>query len=424
MLECCKIGTNTSITNLTLANMYMHVKNYKKAKEHIEEHKTAKNITTKLTGKTAKVKYFCNIENDFLALEVADTNTNKELLETDKLKYIDFYASPLSLDAQEILLTELEYIQNTENDEEYKKEKITAYIDRLKYAKNTKHPLFSRLVYYYNTYIDTKEYYYIEQDLQCKNACDFTRQYNLPVKYAYEMQERLAHVFCRQFRYENALQLYKALGDVENMIRCYVGLNRESEAIAEAKNTIQTYKEQIRNRTSNMQAYCMRHNVDKQSVFYIQYKIYESYLLLATLENKSEYFDLAYDTIQHSEPQRLKGLYYFASKDYKMAAECFCKALEINRTEKILFSYGCTLIEMKEYKKAIQVYQEFLLFDDKNTKALLNLTNCYFAIQRYEEGLAKLQTVIKYTQRKELIDLYKAMCIKHNIEMTGVCSKV
>ncbi|KAM0676658.1 hypothetical protein BDAP_002771 [Binucleata daphniae] len=448
MLKKYEVNDDGNITDLTLANIYIFVKEYKMAKKHIELYKQKKCVTIKLTGKTARAKYFNCIEKDFLALEIDNEDTkknDKELFETDKLCYTDYYVTSLSLNLQEILLTELECILHTEINEEYRKEKIGTYIDLLKYKKNEKHPLFTRLINYYNTYIDTKEYYHLEQDLHVKNDIDFTHQYNLPVKYIFEIKERLAHVFSKQFRYESAFCIYRELGDIENIIRCYVGLNKEDEAIVETKNRIHestkrlesiqntqknkadksSNKEQKEDENSKQNNNASKNeyelyyiNIEKEnnnviSVFDTKYKTYESYLLLASLENKPEYYDMAFSVIQHFEPFRLKGLYYFAKRSFAASAECFYKALEINRTENILFSYGCALIEQKNYELAVASFLELLFFDSKNTKALLNLTNCYFQLKQYENGLDTLLTAIKYTQRKDLVDLYIAMCNKH-----------
>ncbi|KAM0675128.1 hypothetical protein GVAV_001471 [Gurleya vavrai] len=387
--------------NLLIANIANYLKEYEIANFHINQYKKENKIETNLTGKKANLKYFKNIENCFLALEIFFEHENdifKENFETDKLRFQDFKIEALPIKIQALLLTELELIINTEKDEKYLHEKIEAYLDRLNYKNNEKHYLIERLIQYYMSFLKQEEYFYLEKVITEKKEIDFDFYLLLPIKFNFEMKERLAFVFYKTFRYESALKIYLELNYTEEIIKCYVGMNKEKEAIENIKENIKLYEK--------------KDNLDTQNKF----ELFSYYLLLGGLTKNLNYYDKAYEIVPYSEPLRLKGLASFDQKNYQEAALTFEKALDINFNEKILFSYGCSLMKIKNYEKAIVIFQNYLVFDIRSEKAHKNIVACYLEINEIEKALDQLLVAIKYSFNKSLEDFYVALCIKHNFE--------
>lgn len=393
---------------LTLSNICMAVKDYKRALEFLEKYKEESKIKTKLSGRTAKLKFFNYIENDFLVIEVDEENSvPKESFETVKLSFIDYKVHSLSIEAQFVLISELNYLIHTERDETLRREIIQCYIDRLKYRENSKDVSVMRYILYYESFISSKIYYEFSKTFDRCPTIDYRCIKSLPFINAYKFKHRLALVFMKEFLYTRALELFSSLHDYENIIRCYVGLGKEREAIIELKNRISRFEDK---RASD-------DNVEFREVIDTQ----ESYLLLASFLEDVSYYDKAFDLYQCAEPVRLKGLYYFGKGEFEKANEEFEKALNITRLERILFSYGCSLIKTERYREAVKVFMELTLYDPQNDKLYINMSNCYLNMNEYRKAALALEKAVKYNNNEVVTELFLDVCTRNNYD--DLCNK-
>ncbi|KAM0688075.1 hypothetical protein COBT_000673 [Conglomerata obtusa] len=242
---------------LMLANIAIYLRDFIHADKLIKDFKKEHGIITNITGRNANVKWFDGIENSFLVLDIqflqginiddqkyAD-KFKKVLFETEKLKYKDFYVDALSINVQTLILTELELIMQSEYSSDYLNEKIQAYIDRLEYIANEKNDLITRLIHFYNSFIDNDISEALKRVINKSKPIDYDLYLKLPIKFVCAFQLRLAHIYFKTFFYEHAMEIYEEYGDIENIIKCYVGMGKEKEAIKNLKKLEISLKEEI-----------------------------------------------------------------------------------------------------------------------------------------------------------------------------------
>jgi tetratricopeptide (TPR) repeat protein len=419
-LEDEKTKTQT-FPNLLLANIAIFIKDSESASFFIEKYKVQAKTETKLTGKIATAKFFSNIENTFLALEITNDDIKNRLkddcsnkvtfYENDRLKYKDLTMFEINEQTQALLFTEIEYILLTERDPKYLQEKLQVYLDWLEYKRENNPDITRRLLAFYKTFIDPTACYdlafHIDQPVhfRAKDAEMF------PInKLTHDLQIQAANGYLKLHRYDLALKLFTMQEMTEEIIRCYIGLNKEKLAIQETKERI--LKLDLRIQDQKVKIDSEYHT----SSFHDRYAIYNCYMLLAGLIGKIEYYDHAFKWCAHSEPLRLKAIKLFDKQQYEPCRELLYQALGINYTEKILYTLSCTQIRLQEYEQAIAILRQLLLFSPRNCAVLRNLALCYLELNKIEKCLETLAEVIRYENRTADKILYSDLCSKHSIE--------
>ncbi|EJW02962.1 hypothetical protein EDEG_02647 [Edhazardia aedis USNM 41457] len=323
----------------------------------------------------------------------------------------------------------------------------------------------------YENHISTNANIFTEKyENNCIN--DEMSLFEVPYKSELDHFERIAFVYSKFFMYESAMKYYKILRSYEEIIKCYIGMGIETKAINELKTAEKYYIEKlcpsIPKNTTEMYDHpkfsfdikdyfisdttcsnksqkeniefentkflpnddiatnlkncfpdaqkkntneCYKNNEKQDNKMYdIKMKITDVYILLAGLENDINYFDKALKIFDYHETHRLKALKLYKEGKFLDAKNELELALKTNRTEKILFTYGCVLIELKDYQNAIIIFNELILYDNKNDKVYGNLVHCYIEIGEIDNALNVLEKAIKFGNKTAHINVYRQLC--------------
>ena len=77
----------------------------------------------------------------------------------------------------------------------------------------------------------------------------------------------------------------------------------------------------------------------------------------------------------------------------------------IGQEIQVLWNLGDIFYDLKEYKKAIKIYQEIIKIDDQNADIYINLSNSFFQLKRYEEAIKASKKAIKIN-KKDILGYY------------------
>ena len=138
-----------------------------------------------------------------------------------------------------------------------------------------------------------------------------------------------------------------------------------------------------------------------------------SLLLLSELYLADSKQDLARDTLEEvlqidnqSYPAHVLLARLLVSEiDYGKAMDHYQQALDINWSAELQLEIAETLLQQKEYGKAIKLYRDILQRDELNEDARIALVHVYLLQKKENKALAELNRLKKITSSPERVDL-------------------
>ena len=102
----------------------------------------------------------------------------------------------------------------------------------------------------------------------------------------------------------------------------------------------------------------------------------------------------------------LEGLAYYHQGDFQQANLAFDEAVQQTPYHiNLLNDYASSLVQIKDYSKAVEVYLKTLTINPKFEDAMFNLSFAYAQIGNYEQALMWVNAVQNNpTKKKEFIE--------------------
>ncbi|CAG8551505.1 4055_t:CDS:2 [Racocetra fulgida] len=200
-----------------------------------------------------------------------------------------------------------------------------------------------------------------------KERLDYFYQILLPSKW--EMEKELALQYLSLGVVRSALQIFERLEMWEDIINCYIILEKEFKA-----------KEIILERL----------NVTPNSP--------KLYCLLGDVEKNPERWEHAWNISgnHYGRAMRSLGAYWFKQKEYRKSIECYAKALNVNPIfEKAWFVKGCAAMHVEEWDVAQQAFFRTISLDPENSEAWNNLASVFLKQGRKSDAFNAFQQGLK-----------------------------
>ncbi|WUR02457.1 cell division cycle protein 23-like protein [Vairimorpha necatrix] len=350
------------------------------------------------------------LNSDIPILHIKIPNTKEIYLYKTKKYEFDFSVSKLSIDEQIYLIFHMMKIYKTELDTNIRNIKVNAYIDRLSFYKNDKHPHIDRLVKYYNSLIND-EYIELEKEVHKVYTVTYEDIMKFPMIFRRDLEIQLARVYFKYSYYEKSLEIYKKYKMCKEEIECLIKLRRNEEAIEEIKRALYKLDKEILSKTRS------KHNQEnmtfKDNLTFKEKVLCCDYLInLAWLTENVEYFDLAHKIYPSFEPLEQKALYFYKTQDFINSKFTYEQVLTIvPQNDRILFALASVKIHLEEYFECIDIFKRLLENDKKNPEYLRNLSLCFYKIE-------DIENCMKYLKRNALkdhksMDMYFKLVIKN-----------
>ncbi|TBU11404.1 hypothetical protein CWI38_0027p0050 [Hamiltosporidium tvaerminnensis] len=398
----------SDVSILEKIKIYSELKLEKECRSLIEKFKEENKIKTEIIGVDARLLK-PNIRESailFLNVESEEECCGKLSKKSKRAEFFTVCIKPLTIKEQIVLLAELEMFLFVENDELILKDIIISYLERLEYKENQKNIIIELNTAFYSTIYDISyESLFSLQKITAKNTKIPWNEniFEINAKFMIEKMRKIAKLNLKLFYFDAALKIFKDLKDLKNSIICLIGMGKEKEAINEALFKIKINTEELEKMQPN----------DKNR-FFKKLEISDCYILLGSLTNNSKYYDLAYDAYKYFEPKKLKALQYFKNNDYENAVKCFEEAISVAPSNTgLLFSYGCALLKNNNLNRAVSIFTEILLKDEKHYKASVNLANCYFELGFHDKGIYILKNALKYNFNDSMARVYFLTSLKY-----------
>ncbi|CAG8685957.1 19768_t:CDS:1, partial [Racocetra persica] len=200
-----------------------------------------------------------------------------------------------------------------------------------------------------------------------KERLDYFYQILLPSKW--EMEKELALQYLSLGVVRSALQIFERLEMWEDIINCYIMLEKEFKA-----------KEIILERL----------NITPNSPKF--------YCLLGDVEKNPERWEHAWNISgnRYGRAMRSLGAYWFKQKEYRKSIECYAKALNVNPIfEKAWFVKGCAAMHVEEWDVAQQAFSRAISLDPENSEAWNNLASVFLKQGRKPDAFNAFQQGLK-----------------------------
>ncbi|CAG8557391.1 10089_t:CDS:1 [Dentiscutata erythropus] len=199
-----------------------------------------------------------------------------------------------------------------------------------------------------------------------KERLNYFYQILLPSKW--EMEKELALQYLSLGVVQSALQIFERLEMWEDIINCYIMLEKEFKA----KGII-----------------LERLNVTPNSP--------KLYCLLGDVEKNPKRWEHAWDISgnRYGRAMRSLGAYWFKQKEYRKSIECYTKALNVNPIfENAWFVQGCAAMHVEEWDISLQAFSRAIAIDPDNSEAWNNLASVFLkqgrkvdAFNAFQQGL-------------------------------------
>lgn len=104
------------------------------------------------------------------------------------------------------------------------------------------------------------------------------------------------------------------------------------------------------------------------------------------------------------------GVYSYMKKDFNTAIMYFEKALNINPHSYISYKcMGLVYRDIKDYHKAIECFEKYLLNNETDIESIYDLANCNIQLMNWEQALVWCEKVKKIECNYEKIDLFNGI---------------
>jgi len=100
------------------------------------------------------------------------------------------------------------------------------------------------------------------------------------------------------------------------------------------------------------------------------------YCILADIDKDPSLFEKAWEVSngRYARAQRSLGKHYYGERDYAKASLAFSKALEVKQLDHpTWFALGCALLELGQFKRAVEAFSRAVQLDDTDAEAWSNL---------------------------------------------------
>ncbi|CAG8509564.1 1080_t:CDS:1, partial [Scutellospora calospora] len=200
-----------------------------------------------------------------------------------------------------------------------------------------------------------------------KERLDYFYQILLPSKW--EMEKELALQYLSLGVIRSALQIFERLEMWEDIINCYISLEKEFKA-----------KEIILERL----------NITPNSP--------KLYCLLGDVEKNPKRWEHAWDISgnHYGRAMRSLGAHWFRQKEFRKSIECYTKALNVNPIfERAWFVQGCAAMHVEEWDIALQAFSRVIALDPDNSEAWNNLASVFLKQSRKLDAFNAFQQGLK-----------------------------
>ncbi|KAF4548221.1 Tetratricopeptide repeat-containing protein 2 [Elsinoe fawcettii] len=150
------------------------------------------------------------------------------------------------------------------------------------------------------------------------------------------------------------------------------------------------------------------------------------FCILADLDADPALYERAWEVShrRYARAQRSLGRLYFAKRDYVKAAEAYSLSLNVNKLNQASwFALGCCLLELDEYRRAVEAFTRCVQLDERDAEAWSNLAAAMLrgggqdgkveSVEEGDEGEKERRDPQKH-KRDALRALKKAASIKHD----------
>ncbi|CAG8504336.1 3542_t:CDS:1 [Ambispora gerdemannii] len=196
---------------------------------------------------------------------------------------------------------------------------------------------------------------------------EYFYQILLPSKW--DMEKELAERFMSLGVIRSALQIFERLEMWEEIINCYVILEKENKA-----------KEIIHERL----------NITPNSS--------KLYCILGDIEKDPKHWEHAWEISgnRYARAMRSLGGYWYKQQQYQKSIECYAKALKINTLfENSWFMQGCAAMHISDWDIAIQAFMRVISIDPENSEAWNNLASNFIKQGRKVDAFNAFQQALK-----------------------------
>lgn len=314
--------------------------------------------------------------------------------ETRGMSFKNVFVQALTVREQAILCLHMIKVYNETKCEDLRRLKVQAYLDRLFFPKNETNFYIWRILEFYNSLINLK-FRELEIIRSKSFFLDPNIAFSIPIILRRDIDIQLAKVYFSYGFFEKARSHYEFYLCYELEIECLIRLRKNELAVTKIKNQIaKLSKFHTFSQRAQYSDYCMK---------------------LATLLDDVKYYDSAFESYKSYEPLYAKAIYLFKKKEYTRSLKELEKALILApENEKILFSYACVLTELREYKKAVDVYEKLVKKSSDNIEYHKNLALCYLYLEDLEKCLKNLKRVAFLDPTS--MELYFQLSLRNNIK--------
>ncbi|CAG8677117.1 721_t:CDS:1 [Ambispora leptoticha] len=196
---------------------------------------------------------------------------------------------------------------------------------------------------------------------------EYFYQILLPSKW--DMEKELAGRFMSLGVIRSALEIFERLELWEEIINCYVMLEKENKA-----------KEIIHERL----------NITPNSP--------KLYCILGDIEKDPKHWEHAWEISgnRYARAMRSLGGYWYKQQQYQKSIECYAKALKINPLfENSWFMQGCAAMHISDWDIAIQAFRRVISIDPENSEAWNNLASNFIKQGRKIDAFNAFQQALK-----------------------------
>ncbi|CAG8717496.1 11891_t:CDS:1 [Acaulospora morrowiae] len=189
----------------------------------------------------------------------------------------------------------------------------------------------------------------------------------LPSKW--DMEKELAIQYLSLGVIRSALQIFERLEMWEDVINCYIMLEKEEKAR-------EIINEQLKANPNSPKLHC----------------------LLGDIEKNPKHWEDAWEMSGHryGRAMRSLGLYWYKQKDYHKSIECYGKALKINPIfENSWFIQGCAAMHVEDWETAAQAFTRVISINTDNSEAWNNLASAYLRQNRKTDAFNSFQQGLK-----------------------------
>jgi tetratricopeptide (TPR) repeat protein len=215
--------------------------------------------------------------------------------------------------------------------------------------------------------------------------------YNLPFPPLFELNRELGDRFLSVGAAMSALQIYEKLEMWDEIIKCYLVMDKENRA---KKITLKRIKQD----PTNPLLWCILGDLKQGEKNRKAIKIDEIYKEFE-LDNVVDYYDRAWSVseLRFSRAKRSIGNYLVKNEKFEEAIEPFDQALAINPLYPATwFTLGCCCMRVGKWGKALNAFTRAVQIEPDDGECWSNLASCHLRVGNKEKAYSALQIALKH----------------------------